>query len=48
MRARFLQVTGFRDSDGEVTAIKDMQSSRDDYDHFNLYWNAMRELHPGL
>jgi hypothetical protein len=47
-RARFLEVTAYREDSGEVLRIDGIPSMKYDFDTFNSYWSAMRKLHPGL
>jgi uncharacterized membrane protein len=47
-RARFLEVTAYREDSGEVLPIDGIPSMKYDFDTFNSYWSAMRKLHPGL
>jgi hypothetical protein len=47
-RARFLEVTAYREDSGEVLPIDEIPSIKYDFDTFNSYWSAMRQLHPGL
>lgn len=46
-RARFLELTGYRRDDGEVVAIEDLPTLRDQYPSFGAYREAMLRLHPG-
>jgi hypothetical protein len=46
-RARFLELRGYYDEQGDFVALQDLESKRDQYTNFNEYWVAMQQLHPG-
>ena len=47
-RARFLRVTGFLDAEGNIVHFDEFEPMKNDFDNFAEYWDAMRNLHPGL
>lgn len=47
-RARFLRVTGFLNAEGQPVYLDELRPMKNDFDNFGAYWNAMRQLHPGL